>query len=302
MPRGVNGSPKEEGFSHILVLLAVLVITGLVAYPQIKTTKVLSATQNVLGEEESKINEQAQESAQKAAEQQKEAQQKIQEQQKESAQVQVEGKKQETEVTTATGVKIKTKVEDDGSSKIEMENGKSKFKYQTGNKKVELEVEDEASKGGKEDLKDTEDEIEQELEKEGIEIGTESGKRVITKNKVSAIANFPISVSTATGQLIITTPAGVKVVTILPDQAVANLLSHNIVNRIENQASSSAGVELEERNNEMVYKIKGVKNHHLFGLIPISTDIIAFVSAQSGNVVAQDQSLLTSLINLLSSN
>ena len=330
----------QDGFSHILVLVAVVALVGLVASANITTTKEFPASltsQKVLGENEEakKTGEQVKEAAKKAQEQQKEAQNKEGEEQKEAAKsdssgssnstktenisptgakskTQTDGKKSETETETTDGQKIKTKVEDDGTTKIEIEHGQLKLKYVVENGQIKLKAENE--KGQEVELKDDEfDEmengIEDELEEAGIKIATASGKPVLAKNSIAALTDFPLSIDVGTNQLILTTPAGKKVVTVLPDEAVRNLLSTNIINKVD-QASDlnlttelgtlNGVVKLEIRNNEVVYKVKGTKTHSLLGFIPVDTSTTAFVSAQTGNLVAQEQPLLATIIDVLS--
>ncbi len=277
-------SSKETGFAHVLVLLVALAAASLIASSTIQTTNTVQTTK-VLGED-TQADEQTQEAAKHAAEQQQEA-----------LKTQSEGQKQETEVETANGQKIKTKVEDNGAVKVEIEQGKSKFKYQSENGKVQLEAEDEAK-------------VENELEQEGIKVSSSSGNLVIAKNKFAAKINFPLSVDPNTKQLIVTTPAGQKAVTILPDQAVQNLLTRSILSEIGNQEVSAdltnklgsldGVVQLESKDNEVVYKVDGLKTRKLLGLIPVTVPATAYVSAQTGSVTSLNQSVLANLLDLLS--
>ncbi len=287
MPKRFSTLPKEEGHIHVALLtILVLGAFGLVASSNITTTQKFSASSpQVLGENET---------AQQAAEQAKEITQKTAEQQKENRRIntQSEGKRQETEIETSNGQKTKTK--------IEVEQGKLKLKYESEKGGIKLKTEDE--QGKEVELKDGEmekvqKEIENELEDEGIKISTESGKPTITKNKVTASTDFPLSVNVATHQLTVTTPAGQKTVTILPDQAVQNLLG---VSSSAILSNLSDPIKLEIKDNGVVYKIKGEKKFKIFGFIPVSTPTTAYISAQSGKLVAQEQPLLTNLIKLVS--
>lgn len=224
----------------------------------------------------------------------------------------IEGKKRETEVETPDGQKIKTKVEDDGTTKVEVEQGKLKLKYKFENGQMRLKAENE--RGKEVELDDNEldemgDEAEKELEKKGIRIATGSGKPVLTKNNVAATTDFPLSVDVATNKLIVTTPAGQKTVTILPDQAIKNLLDTNIINKIDSSSGStltgelgqlSGVVKLEIRNDRMVYKVSGTKSHRLLGFIPVNASTTAFVSAETGETVETEQPFITSVIDFLS--
>lgn len=215
-----------------------------------------------------------------------------------------ESGKSETEIETEEG-KFKSKVEDNGRIKVEIEKGKLKVKFENGRLKIKREHEgtDEAEFEGEEldeeEIEDIEDEIEDELFEEGIEIATSSAGVIIKKNNRRARTQFPLSINPETNELIVTTPSGQKVVTILPDQAVENMLSKNVLSDI-GQEDGEDSVEIETRNNELVYRVKGEKKHKFLGFIPLKTAITAFVSAQTGQLSAKEQSLLSQIISRLS--
>lgn len=328
----------EEGFAHLFLLIAVVALVGLIGSSNIPTTKEFSktlASQNVLGEDEEskKAEEKTKEAAKQIQEQQKEVQQgqeenqkKQEEQNRETLKTQEEQKKEnskssqpgssnltETEIETADGQKIKTKVEDNGTTKVEIEYGQLKLKYVVENGQIKLKAENEEGREvelEEEELEGLENEIENGLEEDGIEIATGSGKPILTKNNVAALTDFPLSIDVGTNQLILTTPSGQKSVTVLPDQAVQNLLATNIINRVEQVSDANLAsdlknldgvVKLEIRNNEVVYKVKGTKRHKLLGFIPVDSATTVFVSADTGQPVAQEQTVLTNIIDFLSS-
>lgn len=152
--------------------------------------------------------------------------------------------------------------------------------------------------------------LEQELEDADIEIASADGYMKLVRNAVEARVRFPLSVDPATGQLTVTTPAGVKTVAILPDAAVARLLSLGVLSDValhpvaQRGATDSgvpnARVELTLEDNNLVYKIEGSKQHRLFGFIPVAAPRTVTISALTGNVVSQTQSWLVGLIDLVS--
>lgn len=199
---------------------------------------------------------------------------------------------------------------EDGKVQYEQQIGDLKIKYSYENGK--LKVKAQAEGGAEIEVEDAEinlikAQLEQQLKESGIEIGTESSKLTIGKNKIKAKTNFPISVDPETNQLMVTTPAGQKIVTVLPDQAIQNMLSKNVLSEIEYEEKTNteneqqdSEIELENRNDQVVYKIKGKKEHKLIGFIPVKTETTAYVSAENGEVVAKDESLLSKLIDLIS--
>jgi hypothetical protein len=139
---------------------------------------------------------------------------------------------------------------------------------------------------------------------EKFKIATEGGKPRLESGRVGALSHFPISIDPETNQLIITTPAGTKAVTVLPDKAVANMLSKGVLSKIVNEGSTSAGianvVRLDEEDGQPVYKVKGKKAHKMFGFIPVETEVEANVSAESGELVSTEESFLSKIVDLVS--
>lgn len=330
---------KALKFSRPLAVTA-LVFIALLAAATIQTTENMTvSTQNVLGDsEQSEGQKKAEEAAKEAVKQTEEAQKESSKQAEETwrqsslsgdsiksktetvsssglkMKTESEGNKRETEIETADGQKIKTKIEKDGTTKIEIENGTVKLKYKIENGQLVLKVEDESGEEVEiedDELEELEDMVEDELADDDIQLTpTADNQLAVTKNQVAALTNFPLSINVETKELIVTTPAGQKIVTVLPDEAVANLLATGIINRVETapadattqgQLGALTGVvKLEIRNNKVVYKVRGTKIHRMLGFIPIDTQTTAFVSADSGTVVAQQRSVLASVVDFLS--
>lgn len=336
---------KESGFAHLLLL--VLVVTALgatVVSTQIKVTEKFpdNNVQGVLlakggdnsgddDQEESRSgsnnsgsssnsgssgssgssqdslsnNESQKTSTPKEVERKKEEtkkrEQKAKPTEKPKSKTEIEIRKSETE-------RVKIKAEDD-KTKVEIRQGgvKIKYEFKDGELKVKAETED-GEELEDEELAEIENELHDELEDEGIEIATGSGKPVISKNKIKAQTDFPLSIDIATKQLIVTTPAGTKIVTVLPDKAVENLLANNIkINVINSEASSSAQVtnpediiKLELKDNEVVYKIRGKKTHKVLGFIPVETATTAFVSSETGSLIETEESVFAKVVDFLS--
>jgi len=164
----------------------------------------------------------------------------------------------------------------------------------------EDEIEDEDEDEVEDELED-EEEIEEELE---VESGSEAAKIkikvkrvnnqfVFTTREIEAETNFPLSVNPETNELVVTTPAGEKVVTILPDQAVANMLANNIFDRQQN-------VNIVFENETVIYRISGDKDEKLLGIFKVVVPTTAVVSADTGALVSQEQSFLFRFLDLLS--
>lgn len=216
----------------------------------------------------------------------------------------------ETEIKFLNGDKIKTETKLN-EVKTEVYSGGQKIKLERKNDRLVIKSETE----GGEDLELGEEQefsIKERLDKNQIKIATGSGEAMIfSRNNVAARTNFPLSVDLATNELIVTTPNGSKTVTVLPDQAIQNLLAVGIIDRIggvevgENAATEEIQgvtdlVTLTERNGEPVYEIAGVSDQKLLGFIPVQIEQTVAVSAETGSTVNTDKSLTATLLDLIS--
>lgn len=218
-----------------------------------------------------------------------------------------DGDKTKTEIRFGEGEKIKTRVED-GRTRVDVYSGGVKVRHETRDGRVVIKAETEGGEGVEgQDLL----EIEDRLDKAGIKIATEGGKLVVARNNIGALSNLPLQLDLNTNQLVASTSAGSRVLTTLPDQAVQNMLAANVISRLDSQTvleqaqlgnltSVSGVIALGERNGVPVYEINGLRDHRLLGFIPVTTPVTAVVSAQTGQLVTQEQSLLASIVDLLS--
>lgn len=148
------------------------------------------------------------------------------------------------------------------------------------------------------------DEFEEEKEvevKEGMgesKIKIRSGKNKFEFQqegaKFSVESNFPLSVNPTTRELTVTTPAGSKVVAVLPQQAIDNMLSAGIV-------TTTTGVDLKtEPDGSLSYNIDGTKNEKLLGVFDVAVPKNLIVSAQTGQVLVVNQSIFSKILDFLS--
>lgn len=162
-----------------------------------------------------------------------------------------------------------------------------------------------------EDTDETEDEIVVEERADLLRIRALRSKAIIERLNVQALTVLPLSVDLNTNILTVTTPAGERQVTVLPDQAVQNMLAANAIDRLGGQAlvdevrrgniqTLGQVVELGLRNDVPVYQAQGVKEHRFLGFWPVTTSVTVSVSAQTGEVVATDQSFGDRVIDFFS--
>jgi len=112
--------------------------------------------------------------------------------------------------------------------------------------------------------------------------------------KFSVESDFPLSVNPTTRELTVTTPAGSKVVAILPQQAINNMLASGIV-------STTTGVDLKtESDGRLSYNIDGTKNEKLLGVFNVAVSKNLIVSAETGQVLTVNQSTFSKILDFLS--
>lgn len=145
-------------------------------------------------------------------------------------------------------------------------------------------------------------------EREGVHdvtVSAENGKFVITKNRIGAVASFPLSVDLSTNTLSVTTPAGEKSVTVLPDEAAQQMLNGNILDRVGAETTTQSAGEsamklIQTQQGVLAYEVVGVKHRRILGVLPIDIQTTAVVSAETGELLNATISLRNRLLELVS--
>lgn len=134
-------------------------------------------------------------------------------------------------------------------------------------------------------------------------VATSAGKMGFISNNEGAISAFPLKIDKATNSLIVTTPSGEKTVTVLPDAAIKNMLASKVMSFVTSVkaegelASTDKLITLIEKDGMLVYEIDGIREYKLLGFIPLKSQVKAFVSAENGQVIKSEQSLLGRVLN-----
>ncbi len=156
----------------------------------------------------------------------------------------------------------------------------------------------------------------------------------IMRDRASARTDFPLSINLDTNDLIVSTPAGEKVVTVLPDRAVENMLAANVLDQVGGKGSlryqqltplvdspsesTPAGVSesteagtvsgdeesdielVETKDGELAYLVPGIKSKKFLGFFDVTLDRVAVISAETGAVLGVRGSLFQKLVSILS--
>ena len=223
-----------------------------------------------------------------------------------------------TEVLFLDDTKIKTRTED-GKTRTDVYQGGTKVRLERVGNRFRIKV---TNKLGEEtDL--GEDQviiIDERADRNQIRLRTFDttiaqlqNRAIIERLNTQALTDLPLSIDLATNELTVTTPAGERTITILPDQAVQNMLAANVIDRIGGQELVNlvrqGGIEtlahvilLSEQNGVPIYAIAGAKDHRLLGFIPVTTDVTVTVSAETGEVLDIEQSFLDTIIDIFSTS
>lgn len=215
-----------------------------------------------------------------------------------------------TEIRLSEGERIRTRTKD-GQTRIDITSGGIKTRFEIKNGRVIIKAEQED--GTEVELADdTLLKIDDRLAADDIKVATAGAERfLVQKGAAGAVTDFPISVDLATNTVFVTTPTGQKTITVLPEQAIQNLIAANIVNRLggrtianeaknNNLTSVSQLITLGEKNDIPVYEINGVSDQKLLGFIPVEVKKDLTVSAETGNVLSTNVSFGSRLLDLLS--
>lgn len=169
---------------------------------------------------------------------------------------------------------------------------------------------------------------------EGLSLKSRGSKFVISQENLEATTKFPLSIDLNTNELIVTTPAGVKRVTVLPLAAIQNMIRVGHVDVILPQPSADpstsplptdsatpsasiepspsateggelttteiASVEIIEEEGEVLYLVDGAKRKKLFGFFNVLVPKKVKISSQTGFVVDVEQTLGSTILDILS--
>jgi len=199
-------------------------------------------------------------------------------------------------------------------------------------KSVKIEAEDDVlilTEDEEEPTEIDEYELDDEETEDDTTVTAEKNSAVVIRNKLSAQTKFPLRVNVETNELTVITPKGEKIVTVLPDKAILNMLAANVLDELggkggllyrqENPtatgsaepsptASNSAETGEEDSETELVltedgelaYEIVGFKNEKLLGLFLVKLQRKVYISAETGELIKINQGIFTRILDALS--
>ena len=128
-------------------------------------------------------------------------------------------------------------------------------------------------------------EIEERPALERIRIGVSDNQFTIEQKGVVARTDYEINIDPKTAGLTLTTPSGLRFLSILPYNALQGALRAKIINRFANEAR----ILIVEVGRELTYELAGERVINLFNVIKYSVPVKASVSASTGEILSVDQ-------------
>lgn len=226
-----------------------------------------------------------------------------------TSRIRIENENEEqVRLTENERVRVRTK---DGFSTLDITSGGVKTKFENEDGRLILKVEQEDGEESELD-DDSLSEIEDRLSDDDIKVATAgANKFLIRKGTSAALSSFPVSVDLATNTLFVITPAGARELTILPPQAVANMLAANVINRFDTEdlmdelnqddvSSVSALFAISEKGNTTVYVVSGISDQNLLGFIPVGIKKKVEISTETGEIVNENSDVFNKLLDFFS--
>lgn len=221
-----------------------------------------------------------------------------------------------TETRFPDGIRVKTR-EEEGRTRTDIYEGGTKLRLERRDGRVIIKLENEAGEELElpEGAEDEVFKIEERTEENQVRVRSLGNKFVISRAQTGAQTDFPVTVDLNTNELTITTPSGVKVVTILPDQAVANMLAANVIDQVRGLAftqdvrrvATGSAATLGNvisltttRQGVLVYEIPGVSNQRFLGFVPVEIQKTVVVSADTGELVKVNKPFGSTLLDIVS--
>lgn len=187
-----------------------------------------------------------------------------------------------------------------GRASLNLEQQNSKLEISNEDGKLSIKAKDENGTETQLHQEDSLEKINEALKDEDIEVGTGSGNLLtIRKGQFEAETHFPLTINPTTNSLTVTTPAGEKTVAVLPDQAVNNLINQKFIDQVAS-TSAGTGIVLGLLNNQPAFQIQGTDAKKLLGFLPVDISKTSYVSAENGSVLKTNESIINSILDLLS--
>ncbi len=163
------------------------------------------------------------------------------------------------------------------------DNDKLNLTYSSNDSKKELDV-----TGWKEDIV----EIEERPEVQKVKISVQDGKFSLRQKGISAITEDQVTIDSKTAELSIKTESGNKFLSVLPYDAVQNVLKVKVISELDGNK-----IDILEENGNLAYKIAGNKVINFFNFYFYKIPVDSYVSASTGAILKIDSPTFYKYLN-----
>lgn len=135
--------------------------------------------------------------------------------------------------------------------------------------------------------------IEEKEKDKQAEVVLDNGEFVLVQSGVRASIPFPIKINPKQKKFQIETPYGDKYLAVLPLEAALISLRSRSLSKL-----NELPFDLVEENKDLVYKIYGKRYINIFNFYTLDTDVVAKVSASTGEIIFVEEPLWLKVLTL----
>lgn len=124
-------------------------------------------------------------------------------------------------------------------------------------------------------------EIERRPQVQRLVIKVDNGKFAISQGGLTAETDYEIKINPKNAGLTLTTPSGLRFLSVLPKDAANSMFRSKLIDRI---AAGNKMLIKEEVGEELAYEVEGIKVINLFNIYDYELPVKAKVSATTGQI------------------
>lgn len=136
------------------------------------------------------------------------------------------------------------------------------------------------------DVGDSVIEIEERPQKDKLSISISENSFLIENRGVVAVTDYEITVDPKKARILLDAPSGKRFLSITPYEATQTLLRAHTLDVIDSKTGISV---VESDEHDLTYKVEGEKILNLFNVYYHHVDVVAYVSALTGEIVKIDE-------------
>lgn len=139
-------------------------------------------------------------------------------------------------------------------------------------------------------------EVEERPEVNKVKIGFINGQFAIVQEEIVALTNFPININPENAKISLSTPSGLRYLSIFPKDAYVSGLRAKTLSKLKEGTNLTI---IEAGGKELQYQLTGEKTLNLFNLISLDVPVGVTISAFNGEVVNIDQPIWLKVLGFM---